>query len=93
MWPTYLGEFYNPEHNAIKNDLINYFDEYMKKNPHSSKTRGSENYKHFESEHNLHSENNKHFNNARTLYHTPLLLDTPCLYRPLFDLITNYEVL
>ena len=62
MWPTYLGEFYNPEHNAIKNDLINYFDEYMKKNPHSSKTRGSENYKLFESEHNLHSDNNKHFN-------------------------------
>ena len=35
LWPVYLGEFCNPEHNAIKNDLLNYFDEYIKKNPNS----------------------------------------------------------
>ena len=31
LWPVYLGEFINPEHNTIKNDLVNYFDEYIKK--------------------------------------------------------------
>ncbi len=25
LWPTYLGEFYNPEHKLIKEDLIKYF--------------------------------------------------------------------
>ena len=33
LWPIYIGEFYNPEHQEIKDDLINFFSEYEKKNP------------------------------------------------------------
>ena len=58
LWPIYLGEFINPEHNTIKNDLVNYFDEYIKKNPKSRKS--GENYKLYESANNLHSECKKH---------------------------------
>ena len=28
MWAIPIGEFYNPEHKEIKNDLINFFKEY-----------------------------------------------------------------
>ena len=59
LWPVYIGEFYNPDHNTIKNDLINYFDEYMKKNPNSR--TGGENHKLYESKYNLHTLDNKHF--------------------------------
>ena len=31
LWPIYIGEFYNPEHQEIKDDLINFFSEYEKK--------------------------------------------------------------
>ena len=30
MWPTYIGEFYNPKHNEIKKDLLNFFENYKK---------------------------------------------------------------
>jgi len=46
LWPVYLGEFYNPEHNTIKSNLLDCFDQYMKKNPNSRK--GPENHKVFE---------------------------------------------
>ena len=59
LWPTYVGEFYNPEHDKIKNDLLDYFDEYIKKNPKSRKA--GENNRLYESEYNLHTLNNKHF--------------------------------
>ena len=35
MWPTYIGEFYNPKHDEIKNDLLNFFDDYKKNNKNS----------------------------------------------------------
>ena len=47
LWPIYLGEFINPEHNTIKNDLVNYFDEYIKKNPKSSLNLNLENFQIF----------------------------------------------
>ena len=59
LWSVFIGEFYNPDHDLIKKDLINYFDEYMKKNPNSR--RGGENLKLYESDYNLHSQNNEHF--------------------------------
>ena len=31
LWPVLVGEFYNPDHELIKNDLLNYFSEYKKK--------------------------------------------------------------
>ena len=30
LWPTLIGEFYNPEHEKIKNDLLIYFEDYIK---------------------------------------------------------------
>jgi len=58
LWPTFIGEFYNPEHEKIKNNLLNYFESYMKKNPSK---RGGENYKLYESQYNLHLEDNIDF--------------------------------
>ena len=37
MWPTYIGEFYNPKHNEIKKDLLNFFENYKKNNENSRK--------------------------------------------------------
>ena len=58
-WPTFFGEFYNPNHNEIKNDLIIFFKDYMK-NKTSRKSLG-ENYKLFESEYDLHNYKNPTF--------------------------------
>ena len=35
MWPTYIGEFYNHKHDEIKNDLLNFFEDYKKNNKNS----------------------------------------------------------
>ena len=71
LWPIYLGEFINPEHNTIKNDLVNYFDEYIKKNPKSRKS--GENYKLYESAYNLHSEGNEHLGKLLTFISNAVL--------------------
>ena len=59
LWPSLVGEFYNPEHENIKKDLLNYFSEYIKNNP---SRKSGENYKLYESQYNLHTEGNEHFN-------------------------------
>ena len=64
MWPIYIGEFFNPEHEEIKDDLIEFFKEYEKKNPKSriNKTGDPvENYNLYESQYNLHQEKNPAF--------------------------------
>ena len=33
LWPLYIGEFINYEHNKIKDDLIKFFNTYEKKFP------------------------------------------------------------
>ena len=58
LWPTLIGEFYNPEHEKIKNDLLIYFEDYMKNN---ASRKSGENYKLYESGYNLHSQGNEHF--------------------------------
>jgi len=58
LWPTFIGEFYNEEHENIKKDLLNYFEDYMKNNP---SRRGGENYKLYESQYDLHHQGNNHF--------------------------------
>ena len=58
LWPTFIGEFFNPEHKKIKSDLLNYFNNYMKNNPSN---KSGENYKLYESQYNLHLEGNKDF--------------------------------
>ena len=37
-WPTYIAKFSNPNHIEIKNDLINFFEDYIKKNPNGRKS-------------------------------------------------------
>ncbi len=37
MWPTYIGEFYNPKHDEIKKDLLKFFEDYKKNNENSRK--------------------------------------------------------
>ena len=58
LWPTLIGEFYNPDHENIKKNLLNYFDDYMKNN---SSRKSGENYKLYESKYNLHTDGNEHF--------------------------------
>ena len=33
LWPTLFGEFHNENHQNIKKELINFFEDYKKKNP------------------------------------------------------------
>ena len=56
-WSTYVGEFYNPDHNQIKKKLLTFFEDYKKKQPSSRK--GSENFNLYESRYNLHQESNQ----------------------------------
>ena len=56
LWPVLLGEFQNPNHQEIKNELIEFFKEYEDKNKISRS--GTENYSLFESKYNLHQEKN-----------------------------------
>ena len=56
-WPTFLGEFYNPDHDQIKKKLLVYFEDYKKKQP--SSRRGNENFNLYESRYNLHQEKNQ----------------------------------
>jgi len=35
MWPTYIGEFYNPNHKELKKELIDFFSKYKKDNSNS----------------------------------------------------------
>ena len=36
-WSTYVGEFYNPDHNQIKKKLLTFFEDYKKSNLHLEK--------------------------------------------------------
>ena len=58
LWPTFIGEFYNPDHENIKDNLLNYFNGYMKNN---LSNRSGENYNLYESKYDLHTEGNKDF--------------------------------
>ena len=35
MWPTYIGEFYNPNHLEIKKPLLDFFTQYKNLNKNS----------------------------------------------------------
>ena len=53
LWSTPIGVFYNENHHAIKNDLIDFFKKYKNNNPKSRK--GDENIKLYESNYNIHT--------------------------------------
>ena len=63
FWPVMIGQFYNPEHEIIKNDLINFFKDYEKKNPKGNKQNHDKNYhgNHnlYQSNYDLHNEKNE----------------------------------
>ena len=55
LWPTLFGEFHNENHQKIKKELINFFEEYKKKNPQDvKKAHWKENYNLYESKYDLH---------------------------------------
>lgn len=74
VWPTYIGEFNNPEHDNIKDDILKFFQEY-KINNQNNRSAGTvispkdktkkENFKIdddvFISEGNLHLKNNESY--------------------------------
>ena len=61
LWPTLFGSFYNPNHFEIKDELINYIEEYKKNNPAGRKS--GENFKLYESNYDLHLQKNEALNN------------------------------
>ena len=61
LWPTFVGEFHNPDHDKIKNGLIEFFKEYKKNDKGGERSNRGENYKLYESSHNLHSSENVYF--------------------------------
>ena len=62
FWPTLIGEFYFEEHNKIKNELLDFFQEYEKKNPEGNyQLRDKDyhgNHNLYQSNYNLHGEKN-----------------------------------
>ena len=60
LWPILIGEYHNPSHQEIKNELIKFFDEY--ENKIKSSRKATENYNLFESQYDLHQIENKAFN-------------------------------
>ena len=44
LWPINIGEFFNPQHKIIKDDLINFFNEYEKKLPEGNEQLRDNNY-------------------------------------------------
>ena len=63
LWPTLFGEFHNENHQNIKKELINFFEDYKKKNPSGRKksSLGTENYNLYESKYDLHMQKNPLF--------------------------------
>ena len=63
FWPSFIGEFQNQNHNSIKKDLLDYFDNYEKENPKGNKQLQDENYvgnyNLYQSDYNLHITENK----------------------------------
>ena len=62
FWPVLVGQFYNEEHKFIKEELINYFQNYEKNDPKGNKQLSDKDYhgNHnlYQSHYNLHNENN-----------------------------------
>ena len=56
-WSTYVGQFYNPNHDQVKKKLLVFFEDYKKRQPSSRKA--SENFNLYESRYNLHQESNQ----------------------------------
>ena len=59
LWPITLGSFINKDHHKIKNGLLNFFEDYEKKN---TSKKGAENSNLFESAYDIHLKKNKFFN-------------------------------
>ena len=63
FWPVLVGEFFNPEHLLIKDELINFFTEYEKNLPEGNSQlkdkNYSGNYNLYQSKYNLHTEKNE----------------------------------
>tara|TARA_B100000674_G_scaffold455285_1_gene428894 strand:+ start:616 stop:1281 length:666 start_codon:yes stop_codon:yes gene_type:complete len=63
FWPSIISEFQNEEHQKIKKDLINYFDEYEQQNPKGNKQLSNENYvgnyNLYQSDYDLHTTQNE----------------------------------
>ncbi|MDC0163738.1 2OG-Fe(II) oxygenase family protein [Candidatus Pelagibacter sp.] len=68
LWPVMVGEFYNPNHALIKNELVNFFEEYEKKRPLGNSQLNDKNYSGnynlYQSDYNLHNEENTALQNV-----------------------------
>ena len=64
LWPINVGEFHNPEHQTIKKDLIDFFNEYEKNKLPEGNLQLSDkdyvgNHNLYQSNYYLHSEKNE----------------------------------
>ena len=69
LWPAIVGQFYNSEHALIKNDLINFFKDYEKKDPKGNYQLKDENY---HGNHNLYQSHYDLHNEKNTILHKVL---------------------
>jgi hypothetical protein len=54
LWPLFIGEFHNQNHQEVKTDLIEFFQQYESKNKNSRE--GIENFNLYESNYYIHKE-------------------------------------
>ena len=63
FWPVLIGEFFNPQHNSIKDELVNFFTKYEKDLPEgNNQLRDKDyagNYNLYQSKYDLHTEKNE----------------------------------
>ena len=63
FWPSFIGEFQNENHQQIKENLLNYFNDYEKKNPKGNEQLQDKNYvgnyNLYQSNYDLHNTDNE----------------------------------
>ena len=89
LWPIFIGEFHNPNHQEIKKDLIEFFNKYETNN---NSREGSENYDLFESNYFLHKENNSALSKVINFIAEGFLTMTKNVNKAELDKIENKEI-
>ena len=95
FWPVVIGQFYNNDHNKIKNDLLNFFKEYENKNPKGNKQLQDKNYtgNHdlYQSNYQLHNEKNDALQKVLKFIAMSILETAKAVNKPSIRKIENQE--
>jgi len=93
FWPVVIGQFYNSEHNHIKDDLLDFFKDYEKKNPKGNKQLQDKNYtgNHnlYQSTYRLHNEKNEALHKVLKFIATSILETAKTVNKPSINQLEN----